>query len=139
MAVGIIHFEIHANDIGRARKFYGDLFGWSFEQANVGQMEYWLIRTGRTPARDGEKVGIDGGLLAKNGKDAGEGASPNAFVCTIQVEDIDATIEQATKAGAVAQMSKDNLPGVGWLCYFKDPEDNIFGVLQAEIPDQKSM
>jgi predicted enzyme related to lactoylglutathione lyase len=132
MAVGIIHFEIHANDIGRARQFYGDLFGWSFEQANVGDTEYWLIRTGRTPARDGEKVGIDGGLLAKGGKDGGEGASPNAFVCTVQVENIDETLELAVAAGAVPQMSKDHMPGVGWLCYLKDPEGNIFGILQPE-------
>lgn len=131
MAAGIVHFEIHANDLERAKQFYGDLFAWGFEKMG-GPMEYWLIRTGRTPGRDGEQIGIDGGLLAKGGRDGGEGASPNAFVCTIQVEDIDATLEQAVKAGATIQMPKDKIPGVGWLCYLKDTEGNIFGVLQPE-------
>ena len=24
----VVHFEIHADDIERAKKFYGDVFGW---------------------------------------------------------------------------------------------------------------
>jgi len=27
-----VHFEIHCEDIARARKFYGEVFGWSFKQ-----------------------------------------------------------------------------------------------------------
>ena len=132
MPAGIVHFEIHANDIERAKRFYGDLFDWTCTEANVG-MEYWLITTGRSSGPNGERLGIDGGLLAKGGRDGGEGASPNAYVCTIGVEDIDATLEKATKAGAEIQMPKDRLPGVGWLCYLKDLEGNIFGVLQPEM------
>lgn len=132
MASGLVHFEIHVNDTQRAMKFYGDLFGWSFEKADVG-MEYWLIRTGRTLDRVGEKIGIDGGLMARNSAEGPEGASPNAFVCTVQVDNIDETIELAIASGAKTQVEKNNLPGVGWLCYFKDSEGNIFGVLQPEM------
>ncbi len=131
MAGGVVHFEIHARDIARARAFYGDAFGWTFEEMG-GPLDYWLIRTGRSQAPDGSPVGIDGGLLAKGGADGGEGASPNAFVCTIEVQDIDATLDQVLAAGAAVQMPKDLMPGVGWLCYLKDPEGNIFGVLQPE-------
>jgi predicted enzyme related to lactoylglutathione lyase len=131
MAAGVVHFEIQANDVERAKKFYEDLFAWEFERMG-GPTEYWLIRTGRTQGRDGTQVGIDGGLLVKGGKDAGEGASPNAFVCTIQVEDLDSTLQQAAEAGAAVQMPKDQIPGVGWLSYLKDTEGNIFGVLQPE-------
>jgi uncharacterized protein len=130
-AAGIVHFEIHAHDIERARKFYAKVFAWDFEKVG-GPMDYWLIRAGRASGRGGEQVGIDGGLLAKGASDGGEGASPNAFVCTVQVDDIDVTLEQATGAGATIQMPKDKMPGVGWLCYLKDTEGNIFGVLQPE-------
>ncbi len=27
----IIHFEIHVDDIERAKKFYGEVFAWTFE------------------------------------------------------------------------------------------------------------
>ena len=131
MPAAVVHFEIHANDIQRAKGLYEGLFGWEFQQMG-GPTEYWLIRTGRAQGRDASEVGIDGGLLVKGGKDAGEGASPNAFVCTIEVKDIDATLARATEGGAVVQMPKDNFPGVGWLCYLKDTEGKIFGVLQPE-------
>ena len=27
----IIHFEIHVDDMDRAKEFYGNVFGWKFE------------------------------------------------------------------------------------------------------------
>ena len=134
-AAGVVHFEIHADDLDRARAFYQDAFGWTFESIG-GPMEYWLIRTGRAQAPDGRQVGIDGGLLKKGGRDGGDGACPNAFVCTIEVQDIDATLQTVMAAGATVQKPKDLMPGVGWLCYLKDPEGNIFGMLQPERADQ---
>jgi hypothetical protein len=40
----IVHFEIPTDDVERAKKFYGDLFGWKIEKI-PGQMEYWMFRT----------------------------------------------------------------------------------------------
>lgn len=131
MPSGLIHFEIHANDLDRAKQFYADLFSWEFTKAPA-PIEYWLISTGRTTGPDGNPMGINGGLLAKGGRDGGDGASPNAFVCTIEVQDIDETLEKADKSGATVQMPKDRMPGVGLLAYLKDPEGNIFGILQPE-------
>jgi len=131
MPAGLIHFEIHANDLDRARAFYGDLFGWEFAKA-PGPMDYWLITAGRAEGRDGERVGLNGGLLRKGGKDAGDGASPNAYVCTMEIEDIDASLETATRSGGTIQVEKQAMPGVGMLAYLKDPEGNIFGLLQPE-------
>jgi uncharacterized protein len=43
----IVHFEIPADDIERAKKFYGNLFRWKIEkfpgQTGREDMEYWLI------------------------------------------------------------------------------------------------
>lgn len=27
----VVHFEIHVNDMEQAKKFYGEVFGWTFE------------------------------------------------------------------------------------------------------------
>ena len=27
----LVHFEIHVDDMERAKKFYGEVFGWSFQ------------------------------------------------------------------------------------------------------------
>src|SRR2546429_10018685 len=38
----IVWFEIPADNVERAKKFYGALFGWKIEKF-PGQMEYWHI------------------------------------------------------------------------------------------------
>ena len=39
----IVHFEIPADDIQRAKTFYSNLFGWKIE--NMHGMDYMLIDT----------------------------------------------------------------------------------------------
>jgi len=38
----IVHFEIPADNVERARKFYSTCFGWKIEKME-GEMEYWMI------------------------------------------------------------------------------------------------
>jgi hypothetical protein len=122
-----VHFEIHATDPLRAIDFYSTVFGWKFQEYMPNF--YWLITTGEagTP-------GIDGGLNARNATAAAHGASPNAFVCTMNVEDLDATIAAVTQAGGQIAMEKHHIPGNGWLAYFFDTEGNLFGTMQMDAP-----
>ena len=39
-------------------------------------------------------------------------------------------IDKVKKAGGTMALDKMDVPGVGWLAYCKDPEENIFGILQ---------
>ena len=96
MANRPVHFEIHVDDIGRAKKFYMDVFGWSFEEWKMpgGMPEgtapsYWMVMTA---PKDSKEPGINGGLLQRPVKTEGNGA--NAFVCTMQVEHIDYVISK---------------------------------------------
>jgi predicted enzyme related to lactoylglutathione lyase len=120
----VIHFEIHANDPERAIRFYGESFGWSFRKYD-GPMPYWLVRTGPE-----DQPGIDGGLLQRQAPLDGEGIA--AYVCTVDVPDLDAALETVTGAGAHVVWPKNPIPGVGWLAYAKDPEGNVFGMLQED-------
>lgn len=110
-----IHFELQSSDCAKAQKFYGDLFGWKFQQ--FGSHEYWLAMTGEGP-------GIDGGLMPSNGL--------KNWVCTIEVENLDAHLEKVAAAGGVIVVPKMPIPGVGWLAYGNDPDGNIFGMMQAD-------
>ena len=128
-----VHFEIHAEDPERAAKFYENVFGWDIKKWENPAMEYWMVMTGK--AETGEKwTGIDGGLLRRKGPAPAEGAPVNAYVCTITVSDIDATLDKALKAGATTAVPKADLAGIGWLAYLKDTEGNIFGVMQEAKP-----
>jgi predicted enzyme related to lactoylglutathione lyase len=121
-----IHFEIQAENTERAMTFYKTLFGWTFSQ--WGQERYWLITTGEK-----SQPGIDGGLLPRPvpGGPA-EMAAVNAFVCTVDVADLDATLKTLAEAGGKVVVPRMPVPTVGWLAYGKDTEGNIFGMMQMD-------
>jgi len=120
-----VHFEIHAGDPDRARRFYETVLGWSIEQ--WGDQPYWMITTGKP-----DEPGINGGLLPRSGPEPAPGAPVNAYVVTVQVDDLDATVARAVEAGATVALEKAQMGGVGWLAYIVDTEGNILGLLQPE-------
>src|SRR4051794_39952839 len=120
----VVHFEIHAEDPERAAHFYRSLFGWDITKWD-GPAEYWVIRTG--PA---DQPGINGGLVRRRG--AIDGSAVLAYVCTIDVPALDGALAQAVGLGGTVALPKMPVPGVGWLAYVKDPDGNIFGMLQAD-------
>ena len=101
--------------------FYRKVFDWQITKFG-GPQDYWLITT----SADSEP-GINGAILQRQGPINGD--SVIAYVCTIGVPDIDATITKATAQGATEALPKMAVPGIGWLVYFKDTEGNIFGIL----------
>jgi uncharacterized protein len=124
----VIHFEVHADDPERAISFYSRVFGWKFEQWNES-VDYWSVTTGPD-----DQPGINGGLVRRRG--GIDGQAVTAFVCTIQVDDLDATVASAMGGGATVALEKMAIPGVGWLAYLKDTESNIFGLMQEDSTAQ---
>ena len=122
----VIHFEIHAENPERAVDFYKKVFGWSFQKWG-GPMDYYLVTTG-----EAGQPGINGGLMRRQGPPPAEGQPVNAYVCTIDVPNIDEFSSKALAAGARVALPKMPVPGIGWLAYFKDTEGNIFGMIQND-------
>ncbi len=121
-----VRFEIHCEDLDRAQAFYEALFGWRF-QALPG-IDYRMVMTGEGP-------GIDGGLIRRMGSlDRAARLPVIAWVCTVEVENIDAYIAKAEGLGAETALPKQVRPGVGAYTYFKDSEGNVFGLIQPERP-----
>ena len=120
----VIHFEIHAENPERAIKFYTDLLGWQFNKWD-GPMPYWLVITGP----DGQP-GINGGLMPRRGEIDGQAVI--AYVCTVDVPNVDQYTQKAVSGGAQVVVPKMPIPGVGWLVYCKDTEGNIFGMMQVD-------
>jgi hypothetical protein len=111
----VTHFEVPANDVDRCQSFYEKAFGWTFSK--FGDSDYWLIATGEGP-------GIDGGMMKRN---------PGQPVTnSIGVPDIDAAIAAVEAAGGVVVVPKLAIAGAGWLAYFRDTEENIFGLMQPD-------
>ncbi len=115
----VIHFEIPADDPARASAFYQDVFGWKFQRWD-GPMEYWLVETGP----EGQP-GINGGLARRQ-------APTGTTVNVLDVASVDDTIVRVGKAGGQMVLPKSAVPGLGWVAYFSDTENNVFGVMQAD-------
>lgn len=120
----VTHFEIHAADPERASAFYTAVFGWQIVKWD-GPWPYWLITTGSD-----EEPGINGAIVQRRGELDGQAVT--AFVCTAQVDDVEATVAKIGEAGGELAMPEMQVPGVGRLVYGKDTEGNIFGALQPE-------
>ena len=56
----------------------------------------------------------------------------NAFVCTVQVDDLDGTLARVTDAGGNIVVERQPVAGVGWHAYVRDSEGNLLGVMQSD-------
>jgi len=81
-----------------------------------------------------DQPGINGGLLRRQGEIDGQAVI--AYVCTVDVADVDASLQTALANDAQIALPKMPIPGVGWLVYCKDTEGNIFGMMQND-PEAK--
>jgi len=121
-----IHFEIHADDLERAKAFYGAVFGWTYEDySQVAGSAYWGVTTGPQ-----DEPGINGGLMSR--PQSGAGAAVNGAVLTMGVDDFDATAAAIEASGGRVALPKAALPGMAWQGYFLDTEGNTFGIHQPD-------
>lgn len=123
-----IHFEIHADDCERAKAFYAEVFGWSYDDySQVTGSPYWGVHTGES-----SDPGIDGGLMQRRGDPPASGQAVNAAVLTMGVESYEAAAAAITAAGGSEVVPKTALPGMAWQGYFTDTEGNLFGIHQPD-------
>jgi predicted enzyme related to lactoylglutathione lyase len=127
----LVHFEIHVDDMERAKKFYGEVFGWTFEDySEYAGMPYFGAVTG-----DDQQMGINGALMQRKSAPPEPNQALNGFACTMGVEDYDSTEVKILTLGGKVALPKYALPGMAWQGYYMDTEGNIFGVHQ---PDQNA-
>lgn len=127
----VVHFEIQANDVERAKSFYTAVFDWSFvDYSQYVGSTYWGIVTGPD-----DQPGINGGLLPRPAPAPAAGQGTNGFVCTVGVDDYDAAERRILDAGGQVALPKMALPGMAWQGYYLDTEGNTFGIHQ---PDPKA-
>jgi len=119
----VVHFEIPADNTERARKFYTQTFNW--EMNSIPEMKYTIIHTTEIDEKmmPKEKGAINGGMLQRQHPITNP-------VITINVEDINLTIEKIKKNGGEIVHDKFQVGNMGLSAYFKDTEGNILGLWQ---------
>ena len=122
----VVHFEIPADDEGRARDFYRSVFDWQLQE--MPDMQYTLVRTTDVDEKTQlptEPGAINGGLMKRSD------ATP-APVLTVDVESIDDSLKQIESAGGSTVTPRTEIPGMGAFAYFKDTEGNVVGLWETQ-------
>ena len=115
IAPSIVWFEIPADNVERAQKFYSALFGWKIEKFPGPMEEYWHIDTG------GGDDTPDGGLMKR--RSPGEGIT--SYIAVPSVEEAAAKV---TNLGGKICKAKTAVPQMGYFVICQDPEKNTFAL-----------
>jgi uncharacterized protein len=116
MPNNIAHFDVQADDVERARRFYEQVFGWRFEA--WGPPDFYLIHTG--PAAD---PGIHGSVSKRPQAVLGQGRI--GYECTIGVDDLAAVKAAIIANGGKIVLDEYEIVGVGRMIRFEDSEGNV--------------
>ena len=115
MPASICWFEMPADDLGRAKKFYGSLFGWKFAKLPAAIADYWHIDTG------GKDASPDGGLMPR--------VHPEQSITVyVSVPSVDKAMAKVEKLGGTLCKPKTAVPGMGYFAICADTEQNVFAV-----------
>jgi hypothetical protein len=111
--------ELNTRDPGAAKAFYGAVFGWDFEDNDMGELgTYTTLKLGED---------MVGGMLDMNARGVPE-EIPAHWQVYFAVEDTDATIEQAKQRGGSAMVEPVDIPA-GRFAILTDPHGASFAVI----------
>ena len=121
----VTHFEIPAVNLERAQKFYGDIFGWTF---NPYDDDYVMVTASEcddlgAPIEYGT---INGGLQRK-------GPRAQTPTIVISVENIDTALKKIIELGGKVVIQKEMMGDMGSYAQFEDPEGNRLGLFEVDV------
>ena len=112
----IVWFEIPADNVERARTFYGKLFGWKIEKfPGPTTKPYWQIDTG------GPNHTANGGMLERQ-------HPGHSITNYIGVASVDEAAVKVEKLGGTICMEKTAVPQMGYFVICNDTENNTFAL-----------
>ena len=126
----VVHFEIPADNIDRAKKFYGEIFGWQLQD---WPLQDGSVYTGARTVEVDEKTFIPREPGAINGGIVKRDKFVKTPQVTINVPSIDQYIEKVKKAGGDLIKAKQEIEGAGYYAYVSDSEGNLLG-LWEDVP-----
>jgi predicted enzyme related to lactoylglutathione lyase len=123
VAASVCWFEIPADDLDRAKAFYGSLFGWTFDQIPAAIAEYWHIDTG------GKDATPDGGLMPR--------VHPRQTITVyVSVPSIARALDKVKKLGGNVCKPKTAVPHMGYFAICEDTEHNTFALWE---PNERAL
>ncbi len=118
MANPFVHLELNTTDLKKAQAFYGGMFGWDFQDNDMGPM------------------GIYSTFKADSGPGGGIYASPQGdkgWLAYVGVDDIKAATAKAKSLGAEICVDSQEIPNIGWMTIMNDPTGSRIALFQPKM------
>jgi predicted enzyme related to lactoylglutathione lyase len=120
----VVWNDLVTQDLDVARRFYGDLFGWTFEQTTAPEGQpYLLARSGRI---------FVAGMVAANSPS--KDVVLSRWLPYMSVKDVDTSVAQATAGGALVLVSPRDV-SLGRIAVIEDREKAVLGLARSRIGD----
>jgi predicted enzyme related to lactoylglutathione lyase len=125
----VVWRDLLTNTPEASRRFYGELFGWEFEEprlfVGVGSGDaYMLIR------HNGELIG---GMVDTNA--LGKTENISQWITTISVADIDAAVDRVAGAGGKVVNAPESIGDRGRMAVIEDSTGALFAMIQTKEGD----
>jgi predicted enzyme related to lactoylglutathione lyase len=124
----VVHFEVPAKDVKRAKAFYSQVFGWKTNDTKMPSGDtYTSLMTTETDEqmrRPKAPGAINGGMMQLREPYTGP-------VVTIQVDDITGALKSVESQGGKTIVKRTDMGQYGAYGYFKDPEGNLMGLFEV--------
>jgi uncharacterized protein len=114
MGQPVVHWELWSEDPARIADFYQEVFGWTIRA--IPELNYRAVETGG-------KGGINGGIMKPQ-----RGPWPGKLAFYIDVDDLEDYSRKVQQAGGRIVVERVDVPGVGQLALFEDPEGRVLGM-----------
>lgn len=105
--------ELATRDVEKAKKFYADTLGWTYEGMPMPEGTYWVASAGGEPVA---------GIV-----DAGSDGTPESWMSYIAVDDVDARAKKVAQAGGKIVQPAFDIPGVGRIVILAEPGGATIG------------
>jgi predicted enzyme related to lactoylglutathione lyase len=120
----VVWNDLITEDIDAARRFYGELFGWTFETSTrSGGREYVLARSGDVYVA---------GLVPVD--PPADGSDLSRWVPYVSVADVDSSVSRAVADGGSVAVTPLDV-SLGRVAVIVDPEGAVIGLARSDVGD----
>lgn len=123
-------FELMTSDVESAKKFYGEIFGWNFEDEISENMTYTLIKIGENK--------IAGMYDKKYALVENSEKIPSHWGNYITVDDIKQTVSKVKELGGNIIVDITPIPTIGEFAVIQDLQGAVISLMQYSLNEDLS-
>jgi predicted enzyme related to lactoylglutathione lyase len=117
--------ELSTTDAERAKSFYADLFGWTYDDVGTVEMPYTTIRN------DGR---MNGGIRPLGDQEKQMGVPPN-WMPYLTSADLDRSAAQVGELGGTVMVGPMSVLQGSRIAVSRDPQGGVFALFEGETED----